>query len=393
MNGRALRLLPWAVAGVSIVALLLSGLVGFTTNNPGKVGHLGAADVGWYVSYFVFCFAGALVSSRRPEQILGWLMLGAGAFNAASQAITEYAVWGVVRHPASLPAAATAARITTLLWAPSIAVVVAVAAYFPSGRLASRRWRWLPVALMLTTLTIVVATAIAVWPRQDVAVLLSSSGDPLAHSVADKVIGLVWPVVTVSAVAALVSLVMRYRRASGIERQQLKWIMVAAMVSAPFIPLTEVVSPRSAWYDAAQVLNSPMFFALAAALAILRYRLYDIDRIVSRTVSYAVVTGVIVGIYIAAVAVADHIVGSSSSVAVAASTLAAAAAFQPLRRRVQAGVDRRFNRASYDARRTVEAFSQRLRDQVDVEAVRSDLLDTVDRAVAPSQATLWLVHI
>jgi hypothetical protein len=155
-------------------------------------------------------------------------------------------------------------------------------------------------------------------------------------------------------------------------------------------PLGSAVFPNADL--AGQVLWTiiPSSIPVGIAAAVLRYRLYDIDRIVSRTVSYAVVTGLVVGGYVGLVALIESVIGFSSSVAVAASTLTAAAMFQPLRRRVQRGIDRRFDRAGYDARRTVEAFSGRLRDQVDMDAVRSDLLATVTSSVAPASVTLWL---
>jgi hypothetical protein len=190
--------------------------------------------------------------------------------------------------------------------------------------------------------------------------------------------------------------VVRWRRASEVEGKQLEWFASAAIANGALI-LTDLVgldevgpldSTRALW----PVLEGAAFLLMpvAVAVAVLRYRLYEIDRIVSRTVSYAVITGLLIGVYVGGVALTTRLLPLSSSVGVAASTLAAAALFQPLRQRVQRGVDRRFNRERYDANRTVDAFAARLRDEVDADAVRDDLLDTVVTAVAPANVSLWV---
>jgi hypothetical protein len=199
-----------------------------------------------------------------------------------------------------------------------------------------------------------------------------------------------WPFVPVCAIGALASIVVRYRRAGGVERQQLKWLVFAGVVSAPLILLDEVLPASSRLSGSVALLDSPAFGAIAIALAVLRYRLYDIDRIVSRTVSYGLVTGVVVGVYVGLVALIETVLGFSSSIAVAASTLAAAALVQPVRRRVQKAVDRRFDRAAYDARRTVDSFANRLRDEVDVDRIHHDLVTTVDTSIAPASISLWV---
>jgi len=188
---------------------------------------------------------------------------------------------------------------------------------------------------------------------------------------------------------AVVGLVVRWRQGSDVERQQLKLVLFAAVTAAVLAIISQSASNlvgNLMWTVIPTVLPASI------AAAVLRYRLYDIDRIVSRAVAYLLVTGVVVGFYVGVIALVETGLGFSSSIAVAASTLAAAAAFQPLRRRVQRRVDRRFDRAAYDAQRTVERFSTSLRDEVDVDAVRDDLLTTVAFAVAPASASVWLVR-
>jgi hypothetical protein len=270
-----------------------------------------------------------------------------------------------------------------------MAAVVTMFAYFPSGRLAGHRWRWLPVVLWVTTAVGAAGAAADMWrwrgPR-----LVARDQTFARHTVSGDLIAVLWPVVLFCTVAALGSIVVRYCRAAGVERQQLKWLMLAAIVSGSMLLLGEVVHSPHSLAVAISVVNSPVWIVLASGLAVLRYRLYDIDRIVSRTVSYIAVTGVVVSVYVGAVALIETGLGFSSSIAVAASTLAAAALVQPVRRRVQRAVDRRFDRAAYDARRTAEAFAQRLRDEVDVDTISSDLVATVECAVAPASLTLWV---
>jgi hypothetical protein len=381
---------PWAVAVLSVLALLASGAAGLTVDASLGVIRVRPTDAGWWVAYLTLTIVGAVVASRRPETPIGWLMLAGGAINALAQATGQYAVWGLARHPGSLPAASVAAWMSSYLWEPAIAVIVAMAAYFPTGRLVSPRWRWLPAVLVGATVVIVGVCAVGLWPLRGPR-LIAENADVVTHTYVGTVVSVVYPLVLIGAIAAMVSIVVRYRRAVGIERQQLKWLMWAAVVTAPGVVLGEVVGDNSA-AGAIQLLNSPAGFTVAAAFAILRYRLYDIDRIVSRTVSYVVLTGVVVGVYIGLVALAETVIGSSSSIAVAASTLVAAAVFQPMRRRVQRIIDRRFDRAAYDARRTAEAFAQRLRDQVDVDTVTADLMTTVNAAVAPTSVTMWMAH-
>lgn len=386
----AVRRLPWFVAAISLAALAFAGVAGLTAPASLDIARFSVSDAGWWVAYVTFIVVGAIVSSRRPDNVVGWLMLGAGAFNAFAQVTLQYAAWGLVRHPGSLPGGSFAAWMSTFVWAPATAATVAIAIYFPTGSLVSRRWRWLPVALGGATLVICVATAVDLWSLRGLRLI--DNMDALAkHRVSGRVIALGWPLVLGCVIAAMVSIVVRYRRARGVERHQLKWLMVAAIVTAPMIIGGEVTQRWPTLNTAFLVLNSPAWFAIAIALAILRYRLYDIDRIVSRTVTYAVLTALLVGLYVGVVAFATHLLPSSSSFAVAVSTLLVAAVFQPLRRRLQAAVDRRFNRAGYDAARTVEAFSTRLRSGVDMNLVTADLLGVVGHTVQPATLSLWVV--
>jgi hypothetical protein len=264
---------------------------------------------------------------------------------------------------------------------------------FPSG-LPSRRWR--PVLWLLTAALAMMTVSAALMPNIDWGKkhVHNPIGLPVHVKDIEKtpLFGVAGVLLIVCVVASVASLAVRFRRSHGIERAQLKWFFLGSTL----LGVNVVGSMVSTSFNHSAVSSVLTPFALSAmpfacGLAVLRYRLYDIDRVVSRTVSYAIVTGAIVGLYVGAVALADGVLGFSSNVAVAASTLAAAAAFQPLRRRVQHAVDRRFDRAAYDARRVADAFSLRLRNAVDVDRVTGDLLSTVATAVAPANASVWLV--
>jgi hypothetical protein len=273
------------------------------------------------------------------------------------------------------------------IWAPAIALGITLPALLvPDGRLRSRRWR------------VVVASAVA-GPAMFMAALLTPGSttdtvvpfeNPLGQAglvgTAAEGIAVVGLVLHVAALlAALLCVVLRFRSSRGIERQQMRWVAAGAAVAVIglTIPLGRY---RGTWLDPIVVLCVPA----AVAVAVLRYRLWDLDRLVSRTVTYAVVTALLVLPYLAIVAAIPRLAEGSGSLAVAAATLAAAALFQPLRRRVQDLVDRRFNRRRYDAARTLDAFAARLRDQVDLDALEGELLGVVDQTMQPTRASLWL---
>jgi hypothetical protein len=253
---------------------------------------------------------------------------------------------------------------------------------FPTGYLRSRRWRpaaWFTGGAFALTALCGLIAATSQWAH------------PLASSTPSGLAGVMLGISTVLVSAALLvsvaALVVRFAKSTGEERLQLKWCAAAALVLA-------VVFVVSFWVTSAavNVLQSVAFVGLwtAIAVAVLKYRLYDIDRVISRTLAYAIVTGLLVGVYAGLVLLATQVFRFHSTVAVAASTLVAAALFSPLRRRVQQVVDRRFNRARYDAERIVAAFAEGLRDTVDLDSVRDDLATVVDQALEPAHVSVWI---
>jgi hypothetical protein len=337
---------------------------------------------------------GAVLASRRPAHPVGWLLLGLGLSLTLWGLTFGYTWYGLVARPGALPAADYLAGFhlgLTLIWLSCAGFVLLLT---PTGKLPSRRWRWWAR---------VAAAAAAVWLLGSVvhpAPLYPEYpgiGNPLAIPVLprpllDAAIPLAGAVVLVALVVGAGSLVGRFRRARGVERQQLRWLALAAGLAA--VALLAAVATLmgdlgSNPLDAALGVCAALL-PLATGAAILRYRLYDIDRIISRTLAFGLLT-VLLGLgYAAVVLPLGRLLGRESSLAVAGATLAVAAVFQPARRRIQAVVDRRFNRRRYDAALTITAFSARLRQQVDLDTLTTELLAVVDQTMQPTQAWLWL---
>src|SRR5215204_1340498 len=335
---------------------------------------------------------GAVLASRRPRHPVGWLLLGFALSQTASGVISSSVAYGLVARPGALPAAHGLARYYPATGAAALALLSFVLLLTPTGSLPSARWRWWAVITAATPVAL--ALVVPVVPgRLDPQLLLTSS--PFS----DRALGGVLLVATrvalvVTALAVVVaagSLVVRFRRAQGVERQQLRWVALAAtlMVLAGPVVLAPVVleSPILVdWVSAVWVAVLPV----AVGAAVLRYRLYDLDRIISRTLAYGLLTLLLGGGYAGAVLGLGQLLGRESPLVVAAATLAVAAVFQPARRRVQAVVDQRFNRRRHDTTRIIEAFGVRLRNEVDLDALHTELLAVVDQTMQPTQASLWL---
>jgi hypothetical protein len=335
---------------------------------------------------------GAVLASRRPRHPVGWLLLGFALSLTASGVIFSYVTYGLVARPGALPAAATVARYYPATGAAALALLSLVLLLTPTGSLPSARWRWWAWITAATPVALVLVVAV-VPGRLDPQLLLASS--PFSDRALGGVLLLatrVALVVTALAVAvAAGSLLLRFRRAQGVERQQLRWVALAAAVMVLAVPVVLVpVALESPilvdWASAVWVVVLPV----AVGAAILRYRLYDLDRIISRTLAYGLLTLLLGGGYAVVVLGLGQLLGRESPLVVAAATLAVAAVFQPARRRVQAVVDRRFNRRRHDTTRIVEGFGTRLRDQVDLDTLTADLLAVVDQTMQPTRASLWL---
>jgi hypothetical protein len=333
---------------------------------------------------------GLVVARRQPRNPIGWILLGFVVLLVLDGLAGFYAVLVYRAGHRGLPFGAVAVVLANTMWLPALASAPLVIALFPDGHLPGPRWRWVLWAyagLVACVLAVVAANAIAPVAQHDIRVdsagNLTSSGHlpgwlagPPAWLGAVVVVGLAG-----IALSMVGRQVLSWRRATGERRQQLKWLAFGAAVSV-------------VWLTGMLLVNLPLVgiaaLPVSMGIAILKYRLYDIDRIISRTLAYAILTGLLIGAYAGLVLLATRVLAFSGTIAVAASTLAAAALFSPLRRRVQRAVDRRFNRARYDADRTVAAFAIRLKDAVDLDAVRDDLAGVVQQALEPSHLSLWV---
>ena len=358
--------------------------------------HQFSGDVGVFVLLVPFAVVGLLIGRRRPTNPIGWIMLGVAAAISVSTDASSYAVLAYrMGHP-GLPLARLAVALTQSWIALPLLLPLPVL-LFPTGRVPSRRWRatlWVYVAVCVTLVIGFATKDVAAFT--DKTVHVDSSGELVSMGRDGKfnpalpVLLLVFAVISMSWV---VRQIVAYRRATGDLREQLKWLMSGGATAIIGLALAAVLGSSS--NATMQVLSLAGFLGVVAVpvalgVGILKYRLYDIDRIVSRTVAYAVVTGLLVGVYVGMIALTTRVIPLSSSVGVAASTLAAVALFTPLRRRVQQRVDRRFNRSSYDSAAMVSAFTSRLRDAMQLETVRADLLTVVNTAVEPRHAALWI---
>jgi hypothetical protein len=331
---------------------------------------------------------------------VGWIMLGGAFFFALSEDASYYTVADYGLRHGDLPLGALA-LFAQPGWAPGIVLLGLLILVFPDGRLPSSRWRWLiwayaTVAALWIAGTVVITAGALIDHRTQVDssgnLLLLSSSDPAAGWW--NVVQLVFfPLLAACWLASLAGQAVSYRRSSGERRQQLKWLLAGTafvLVGAPLSILLSLV--RSPSWAGILVLAGFVALPVSIGVAVLKYRLFDIDRIISRTVAYAIVTGLLVGLYAGLVLLATRVLSFHSTVAVAAATLAAAALFNPVRKRVQLRVDRRFNRARYDADQMVAGFAARLKDTVDLDSVRDDLASVASQALEPAHVSVWISH-
>ncbi len=344
---------------------------------------------------------GFVVASRTPRNPLGWILLGAAVFSSLSQDASFYAVADYRLRHGGLPLGWVAV-LAQPGWAVTIVLSGLAVLLFPDGRPPSRRWRWVLwlylaaatlylVGVLIASVGAIAGHDIRVDASGNLLVLSQPTGSSAWWGVVEAVF---LPLVAVCWAGSVVGQAASYRRSSGERRQQLKWLLSGSAIAGVCIPL-------AVWLSAGHGILAGVAGGIAGAcadlgipvcmgVAILRYRLFEIDRIISRTLGYAIVTGLLVGVYAGIVLLATRVVSIKEPVAVAGSTLAVAALFNPVRRRVQRTVDRRFNRARYDADRTVAAFAARLQDAVDLDSVRDDLAAVVQETLEPAHISVWI---
>jgi hypothetical protein len=333
-----------------------------------------------------FPVVGAMVLTRRPRHAIGWIFLAIGAGMTLVGFANGYAAYSLTVLPDPLLATGVVAWLSGWLWVPSLGLLMTFALLlFPDGHLPSPRWR--PVAYLATgSIAVTMADfAASSWPDPYVSVYAPQTvGSPVVE---------VWfGLLSASGLASAASLLVRFRRSRGEERLQLKWVAYAAAGTVAIV-VSAVAFSRGASPSLIIVASAPLV-PVAAGVAILRYRLYDIDVVINRTLVYGLLSTLLVVVYFGGVVGLQYVfralTGGESQLAIVASTLAIAALFHPLRRRVQAFVDRRFYRRKYDAAKTLEAFSAKLRDETDLEALNDDLVGVVRESMQPAHVSVWL---
>src|SRR5829696_6647530 len=383
--------LAWVLWALVVLGLAASLWLEVLLRRAGPADPLDTA-VGPIVAMVSAATVGAVLASRRPRHPVGWLLLAFALSLIINGVAGEYAPYGLQVRPGVLPAAAWVA-----MYYPATALVGLLLLGFvllltPTGSPPSPRWRWWAWLTAGVLAVLLVAMPLAPRPPEE---RYQGVDSPLDLRPFEGTLLLAyWAALAVAVLGFLVgagSLVVRFRRARGVERQQLRWVVLAAALTGVgmLVSLVLVAAGNQVlvgWVSGACMALLP----LATGAAILRYRLYDLDRIISRTVAYGLLTLLLGGGYAAVVLGLGQLLGQDSSLVVAAATLAVAAVFQPARRRIQVAVDRRFNRRRHDASRMIAAFNDRLRDEVDLEALTGELLAVAEQTMQPTQMSLWL---
>jgi hypothetical protein len=399
MNRRHAAWFAWCMCAVSLVLTVL-GLIFLITSRS----RTGAPVYDyWLVNTVIaigFSTVGAVITPRLPRQNpVGWLFCTIGLVGGVRLFVAEYAIVTLLAEPGSLPSTLpggeTLAWISSWVWVLHVGLFVFLALLFPDGRPPSYRWR--PSVWGIGVVVVAGTVSVALWP--ETARGFDLINHPLGTEVATDVINPVQTIVYALGLIAAASLLARLRGSKGVERQQVKWFTYAVAVLATSATLAYVVSEsmRVVWLDpvsSALVIASVVGLPVAVGIAILRYHLYNIDLIINRTLVYASLTAVLAGLYFGSIVVLQllfrALTGEGSQLVVVASTLAIAALFNPLRRRIQGFIDRSFYRRKYDAVKTLEGFSAKLRDETDLDTLRGELVGIVRETMQPAHVSMWL---
>ena len=356
--------------------------------------------------FLAFPVVGALIASKCPENAVGWLCLAVGLMWTLLGMLDYYSYYGAAT-PGSVPFPVATASISDSMWVPAMGILgTYVLLLFPDGRLPSSRWR--PLAWLSGAVILLLSVGVMLAPGR--LANLAGVRKPFGIEGADwLVVGayVLLPLLPLCMLASALSLVLRYRRSGGEERQQIKWIAFAASVVVVLYAIAMIASivfPEESWTTAGSVwwlnlltyavLSSFTLVPIALGIAVLKYRLYEIDILINRALVYAPLAAMLVLVYVGGVvglqAALRTLSGQESTLAIVASTLAIAVLFNPLRRRVQSFVDRRFYRGKYDAAKTLETFSAKLRDDTDLEALNDELVGAVKETMQPAHVGFWL---
>ncbi len=391
-------LLAWTLT--ALVLAMFVAYLALASSRPDRVPRgIPDFDLQYVLSnlpFVVFAGVGGLIAARRPKSPVGWLFIAIGFFFVFPLFGTDYTLRASHIAPGSLPAAGLVSWPVTWTWFAGIATIALAVLLFPNGKLLSRRWR--PVVWLVGADTALACLAVGafLWPYRGLRLVAGWDQNESISPRALAVLNIAFPILLVGFLAAALSLVLRYRRARGEERQQLKWVAYGAglLAGTALIGYVTGFDDESPFLVAVDMIGT-LALPVTIGVAVLKYSLYDIDVIINRTLVYGALTALLALVYVAGVVGVGSVVRSTTgrennNLVVATSTLAVAALFRPARSRIQSFIDRRFYRSRYDAARIVEDFSRRLRDEVTLDAVTSDLLVAVRQTLQPEHASLWL---
>lgn len=386
----------WALWILALVAIVTGAALAVTYPPASVIEEFSLVDeVLWSSSWLGFGLVGALIVSKRSDNRIGWVLC---AVTFAISTVILAAPYARAAAELQLPLGSAAAWIGAWMFVPVTALVVVLLLIYPTGRLVSRRQRWLLTGLALVAGADTIVHAIRPGPIEGDGPPLNPLGIPALEEQLDAAAAVLGPAIAAIALLVVLDAVGRYRRSAGVQRQQFRWFALAAAAFPVLFVVGILLEDHvfgASGFDPVPVVFLVCGNGLAAAIgvAVTRYGLYEINRVISRSVAYVLLTAVLGGIYLGSVTVlstATSEITGDSPLAVAAATLLAAAAFGPARRRIQSMVDHRFNRARYDASMTIDGYRSRIRDEVELERLTSDLLATVRMSMQPSTAALWL---
>ena len=390
--------LAWSLCALSLALTALSLLL-LALNHSHPNTHIYDYWLENTVLPISFSIIGAIIASRLPANSVGWLFCAAASVAAVAHFSAEYAIYALLAQPNPLPAGEALAWLTSWVWFLAYGCIVLSLLLFPNGRLPSSGWRWL--AWLTVLVTIVGALWVALTPG--VIVNLGSIRNPLGIEGLPSGYKPVQTIMSVLLfVAAVSTLGLRLHRARGVERQQIKWPAYTAVVATGGsllydTAISEAIGLRwLEWVGYVVVIATLVGFPISIGIAIVRYRLYEIDTLINRTLVYGLLTALLALVYFGGVATTQAILRAFTAqeqqpqLAIVISTLVIAALFNPLRRRIQSFIDRRFYRSKYDASKTIEAFSAKLRDETDLDALSDDLVGVVQETMQPAHVSLWL---
>jgi hypothetical protein len=339
-----------------------------------------------------FAVMGIMILAQRPKHAIGWLFLAFGAFASIQSALFEYMLYGLVLYPGALPGALTVAWILNSYWLVLVILMALLLLLFPDGHLPSPRWRYFIGAVVIGEIVCAILNGLTPGPLDssfaaiDNPYALDSLSGPLATAMDLIFTGFMF----ISFAIPLVHLIRRIRRSSGQQRQQFKWFLFAAVI----LVVTSPAGPTPSIVIQSFFMAAMFFMPVAIGIAILRYRLWEIDVIIRRTLIYTLLSGILVAIYLGSVVLLQTLfrgfTGERSQAAIVLSTLGIAALFAPLRRQIQFAIDHRFYRQRYDAERTLQSFANTLREETDLEQLCGHLAGVVHETVHPDHVSIWL---